>query len=127
MPEELATYLSAQELRDLIEFLGVAGGFKVIRDEKNWFELRNDVAEILLNAGGGVPGGTPEADQPGKRNYGRGVEIGLVSKDLVAARAAAQKYKGWVDSEIKPQPWGQSDFRVSTTDGFYIRVTEPSK
>ncbi len=54
-------------------------------------------------------------------------QIGIVVADLVAARRAALQFKRWSITDIRRQPWGQSDFRVVTCDGYYFRFTEPAR
>ena len=120
--------LYTHDIQTYISFFQNVAGFKLVRDEGGFAELRSDTAVILLNADKDqdLPERHPFKGRllgPGK---GVGVEIGIVKADLPVAREAALKVKGWSVTEIRRQEWGLSDFRVVTPDGYYLRFTDPS-
>ena len=84
-------------------------------------------AEIMVNTGQGLPQGHPFHGKIVGHDQGLGVEIGLVVPDPAAAREAALKFPGWSVTGLYRQPWGETDFRVSTPDGYYFRLTEPAR
>ena len=117
--------LYMQDIHGYISFFQSVAGFKLIRDEGDFAELRSDTAVILLNADKELPGGHPFKDRVLGSGKGVGVEIGIVLADLPTAREAALTFKGWSVTEIRRQSWGLSDFRVLTPDGYYLRFAEP--
>ena len=52
-----------------------------------------------------------------------GTEIVFYVRDLESSRGALEAH-GYAPSEIRLQPWGDRDFRVSDNDGYYVRVSE---
>ena len=100
-------------------------GFRILRDEDDFMELRSDKAVVLLNAFADLEESHPFSDFRGQRRRGLGVEIGVVVSDLQAARAAALEVAGCEVSDIVEQDWGMTDFRIVTPHGYYIRVTLP--
>lgn len=110
-----------------VRFLQEVAGFKLRRQEGGFAELRSEAAEIMVNTGQGLPQGHPFHGKIVGHDQGVGVEIGLVVPDPAIAREAALKFPGWSVTELHRQPWGETDFRVSTPDGYYFRLTEPAR
>jgi predicted enzyme related to lactoylglutathione lyase len=54
-----------------------------------------------------------------------GVEICLAVDDLEAVHATAATIPGFNVSPIRLMPWGLKDFRLTTPDNYYFRITEP--
>jgi len=54
---------------------------------------------------------------------GRGVEIVLEVGDIEATSQHVVSEKWPRSAELRRQPWGLTDFRVSDPDGYYWRVT----
>jgi lactoylglutathione lyase len=52
-----------------------------------------------------------------------GTEVVLYSAHLESSKAAL-KERGYSPGEIRLQPWGHRDFRITDPDGYYIRVSE---
>jgi hypothetical protein len=59
---------------------------------------------------------------------GYGVEIGFFVTTPIEEYYAnvRSKYKDNIVEELKSQPWGQKDFRITDPFGFYLRFSEPS-
>lgn len=52
----------------------------------------------------------------------------MLEVDDVGAMCQHVVSQGWpLAAELKPQPWGLTDFRVSDPDGYYWRVTSRRK
>jgi len=56
-----------------------------------------------------------------------GVEIILVVEDVEQVYQRIRERNIAVESELKEQPWGMTDFRVTDPDGYYLRITSPKK
>ena len=98
-------------------------GFRLISNERGFAEMRSETALVLLNADRELPEGHPFRDKLLENGMGIGVEIGIVSTDLEAARKLALTFEKWSVTEIALRPWGLSDFRVVSPDGYYLRIT----
>ncbi len=110
-----------------LRFLQTVAGFRLVHEEAGFAELRSEMGELMVNSGKALPAGHPFHGKILGHDQGVGVEIGIVVADLVAARRAALQFKGWSVTDVRRQPWGQSDFRVVTCDGYYFRLTEPAR
>jgi len=55
--------------------------------------------------------------------FGYGVEIVLEVEDINLAYNKAKMANVEIESELKTQPWGLTDFRLIDPNGYYIRVT----
>ena len=117
--------LYTQRLEEYASFFQRVCGFTLIREEGDFTELRSPTAMVLLNADKELPQGHPFQGRLAGTTKGVGIEVGVVVGDLATARAAALLFPGWTVSEIKRQEWGLSDFRVTTPDGDYLRLTDP--
>ncbi len=119
-PGFLFLELDCRDLADHIAFFSEVAGFEVRRRAGDFVILHSARGEILLNGKGGE--GKPAKYQ------GPRVEIGVVATDLDKAFAAATLHKAWaIEGPIKPQPWGERDFRVHSPEGYYFRITEGPK
>jgi len=58
---------------------------------------------------------------------GVGVEIIIVVEDVRGAYRRIRERNIAVESELKEQPWGMTDFRVIDPDGYYLRITSSKK
>lgn len=117
--------LYTQRLVEYAAFFKQVCAFTLIREEGGFSELRSATAMVLLNADKELPQGHPFQSRLTGTAQGIGVEIGIVVSDLAAARDAALHFPGWTVSDIRRQEWGLTDFRVTTPDGYYLRLTDP--
>jgi len=117
--------LYTQRLIEYASFFRQVCEFTLIREEGGFSELRSATAMVLLNGDKELPQGHPFQGRLSGAGQGIGVEIGIVVSDLSAAREAALKFPGWTASDIRQQEWGLTDFRVTTPDGYYLRLTDP--
>ena len=62
-----------------------------------------------------------------KKPRGVGIEVVIFAEDLVAAYKKATEIPELKLTKIVMQGWGVRDFRIVTPDGFYLRITEPTK
>ena len=56
---------------------------------------------------------------------GMGVEIILVVPDVQSYYQRICEMQIEVESELKQQEWGMTDFRLTDPDGYYLRITSP--
>lgn len=115
-----------QDIPYYVSLLSSVCGMRQVRDEGDFVELRSNYAVVLLNADtdSDLPEEHPFRGKTMSTEKGVGVEIGVVVADLEAAHLAAGSFKDCVLTALRRQSWGLSDFRITTPDGFYIRVTE---
>jgi hypothetical protein len=99
-------------------------GFRLVRDEGDFVELRSEHALVLLNAFEDPEPGHP-FEHFREQRRGIGVEIGIVATDIEAQWAAAKKIEGLSVTDVVTQEWGMTDFRILTPHGYYLRVTTP--
>ena len=114
--------LYTRRLAEYYRFFRDVCGFHLIRDEGDFIELRSKTALILLNGGSDLPDDHPfqyRANVPG----GIGVEIGIALSGIEDRWCEAKKFPDWIVTDIKSQEWGMTDFRVTTPDGYYLRLT----
>lgn len=59
---------------------------------------------------------------------GYGVELGFFVTEPIDEyyEKVQENYKDKIVEELKLQPWGQKDFRITDPFGFYLRFSEPS-
>jgi hypothetical protein len=100
-------------------------GFKVIRRESDFFELKSQRAIVLLNSFDDPDPGHPFEHFRQENRRGVGVEIGVVTERIDEAWQAAKLIEGCQVSNIVHQDWGMTDFRIMTPNGYYLRVTTP--
>jgi lactoylglutathione lyase len=100
-------------------------GFTITQDEQGFIGLRSPKAIILLNDGHDLPAGHRFEGRITGREHGNCVEIGMVVENLEEASRRAKALGNYQVTDIVQQDWGMRDFRVLTTEGFYLRVTEP--
>jgi len=113
-----------QRLVEYASFFQQVCAFTLVREEGDFSELRSAAAMVLLNAEKELPQGHPFQGRLTGASQGIGVEIGIVVSDLADARAGALCFPGWTVSDIQHQEWGLTDFRVTTPDGYYLRLTD---
>ncbi len=58
---------------------------------------------------------------------GLGVEIILVVPDVQSYYQRICEMQIDLESELKQQEWGMTDFRLTDPDGYYLRITSPKK
>jgi predicted enzyme related to lactoylglutathione lyase len=118
-PGFLFLELDCHDLKAHVEFFKSVAGYALNRQQGNFVILRSERGEILLNGVGGTAGSKPA------RYQGPRVEIGIVVDDLDRAFLEAKKHEGWtIQVGIANQPWGVRDFRVTSPEGYYLRITE---
>lgn len=109
-----------------MRFLTTVAGFRLAGEKPGFVDLASSHAEFLLNTTKELPGGPFRGKLTG-RDQGLGVEIGLVVADVERAREKALAFKGWQVTPLRAQPWGETDFRVLTPEGYYVRLTQPAR
>jgi lactoylglutathione lyase len=57
------------------------------------------------------------------RSLPTGVEIVIESDDVTAERDRVLAQKWPLESDLRIQPWGLTDFRLFDPDGYYLRIT----
>jgi uncharacterized glyoxalase superfamily protein PhnB len=92
-------------------------------DDPDFAKLRTPHGTVLLNSMDDLPATHPFAGFKATPRRGFGVELGLVIDDLDAAWAKARALPDCAVTEITTQPWGMRDFRVTTKEGYFLRVT----
>lgn len=107
-----------------IELFSKILGFKVIRNEGDFAELRLRNSMLLLNDGSDLEYTHPFKSRLDPANNGIGTEIGFDVSNLSKVYEQASGFSGIKVSEIKMQSWGLKDFRIITPDNYYLRVTE---
>jgi lactoylglutathione lyase len=117
--------LYTQRLLEYTSFFQQVCFFTLVREEQGFIELRSDTSIVLLNGDNELPEGHPFRCRLTGTPQGVGVEIGIVVGDLARARDIALKFPHWTVSDIQHQEWGLTDFRVTTPDGYYLRLTDP--
>ena len=100
-------------------------GFAVVQDEPGFIGLRSPKAIVLLNDGHDLPAGHRFAGRITGQNHGDCVEIGMVTENLQETHRRAKAFGRYQVTDIVLQAWGMRDFRVVTSEGFYLRITEP--
>jgi lactoylglutathione lyase len=103
--------------------LGFEPGPGVVGD---YVPLVQGSVRIALNLRSALPDGHP-LRMTARERPGLGVEI-VLEVDAVGAMCQHVVSQGWpLAAELKPQPCGLTDFRVSDPDGYYWRVTSRRK
>jgi len=100
-------------------------GYEVVHNLDGWVDLRRPGARLLLNAENPaqLKADHPFAEHRTATSRGYGVELAIVVDDLEPAHERAARL-GWPIGPMQKRPWGVRDFRLTTSDGYYIRVTE---
>ena len=100
-------------------------GYELVRNVDGWVDLRRPGARLLLNAEdpAQLKADHPFAEHRTVSSRGYGVELAIVVDDIVGACERVARL-GWAMEPLQKRPWGVRDFRVITSDGYYIRVTE---
>ena len=101
-------------------------GFTLVDDDGDFAKLESQRGLVLLQASTDLPADHPFADLARGGRRGLGVEIGVAVSDLRAAWTRAKTLPDCTVSDIVPQEWGTSDFRIVTREGYYLRVSDPS-
>ena len=63
---------------DYIRFLQTVAGFRLVREETGFAELRSEMGEVMVNSGKALPAGHPFHGKILGHDQGVGVEIGIV-------------------------------------------------
>ncbi len=100
-------------------------GFVVIREEDGFWALRSRRAALLLNDGHDLASDHPFFGKVTGSGHGQCVEIVVAVENLDTTYEAARLFTDCAVTPIKLQEWGIRDFRLTTKEGFYLRVTEP--
>lgn len=110
-----------------IELFEQALGARLTRREGTFVSLESPGLRVLLHQGHDDLPPQHFFHQPlaNKLRRGVGVEIGLAVDDLPSAHRIASELAAFSVSEVVRMPWGLRDFRLSTPDGYYFRITEP--
>jgi lactoylglutathione lyase len=115
--------LFVSDLRASLEFYGRVLGFEKEAERPGGYTpLARGTARLALNLRGDLDDDHPirlaARDRPG-----RGVEIVLEVDDVEAMyrHVVAERWRR--SAELRPQPWGLTDFRLVDPDGYYWRVT----
>ena len=103
-------------------------GYRVESRLDGWIDLRRDGDRLLLNSEDEQQLGEDHPFAGGREvdTRGYGVELAIVvDDDLVEiCERVRERGIGLKIETVRMRPWGVRDFRVMTTDGYYIRVTE---
>lgn len=112
--------LFPSDLDKFIEFYTKVLRFTLQRHEDTYAYVRRD--NIFIGAvSDHLEGGGP-LDR-GFRRPPTGVEI-VIEVDDVEKERDLVLAAGWkLDSDIKKQPWGLTDFRILDPEGYYLRIT----
>lgn len=105
-------------------------GFQII-----WIREKGDGDDYLVMERNGTilnfwPGNDAVYGQPYFKSFprdtkrGYGVEIVYAVEDIKSYYERVKDFANIVE-ELKPQPWGLTDFRFEDPFGYYFRVTEP--
>lgn len=95
-------------------------GFELIGENASYKSLQYEQSRIAVQDIRTLEPGHPLAEA-GKR--GLGVEIVLEVGDVTPLHQRVQAQ--WAQStELKRQPWGLKDFRMTDPDGYYWRISE---
>lgn len=117
--------LYVSDIDSAIKLFVNALGFRLLRNEGDFAELRSINSIILLNTNVDYLKDHPFSFLTSKdKDRGIGVEIGIVVQDLEATREIVIREGITEITPIKSQSWGLRDFRFHMADGYYIRVTE---
>jgi catechol 2,3-dioxygenase-like lactoylglutathione lyase family enzyme len=103
-------------------FLVNALGFRSVRDGGGYHELRLGEVTIGLGQIESLPDGHPLKASAAER-LGLGIEIVIETDDVDAAYERARSAGDPPLTELGARPWGLRDFRVTSPDGYYFRIT----
>lgn len=120
MPASLRIEIFPQDLRKCIDFYTKIFNFELVKHEGSYIYLRRD--NIFI----GAIEFPEQNDLRDIRRPMKGVEIVLEVDDLAAERDRIVSKGCALEDDIKLQPWGLKDFRLSDPDGYYLRVTTHS-
>jgi predicted enzyme related to lactoylglutathione lyase len=120
--ESLRFELFSRDILATAAFLERVLGFSTIRAEVTYFELQLGSVAIGLSPIHVLPQGHPLKAAGGER-LGLGVEIVIETEDVEAAHERARTHGQHSLTPLAARPWGLRDFRVTSPDGYYFRVT----
>lgn len=115
--------LYVRDLRSYKRLFHEALGMTLAEDEDDFVKLKSSHGTVLLNAMDDLPATHPFAGFKERPTRGFGVELGVVIDDLDRAWERAKTLDDCTVTDIATQPWGMRDFRVTTMEGFFVRVT----
>jgi hypothetical protein len=98
--------------------------FSVVRDEGEFVELRSRTTVLLLNEGKDLEPSHPSFGKITGHDHGQCVEIVFVVQDLKDVHNRASQLPDCLVTPIVLQEWDLRDFRITTKEGFYLRITE---
>ncbi|MFI5302029.1 MAG: VOC family protein [Polyangiales bacterium] len=101
-------------------------GFEIVEDEGEFVKLATPTALVMLNAERDLDDDHPFAQLRRGARRGLGCELVFVVADVHRTREKMCVIDGCAPTAIVDQEWGMSDFRVTTRDGYYLRVTAAS-
>ena len=115
--------LYVADLRWYVGLFRDALGMTVAEDDDDFVKLKSAHGTALLNGMDDLPAAHPFAGFKAVPTRGFGVELGVVIDDIDAAWARAQALRDCLVTPIATQPWAMRDFRVTTKEGYFLRVT----
>lgn len=102
-------------------------GFEVVEDEGAFVKLATPRALVMLNAEHDVDDDHPFVAMTAGARRGLGCELVFVVADVRESREKMSSIDGCAPSDIVDREWGMSDFRVTTRDGYYLRITAETR
>jgi catechol 2,3-dioxygenase-like lactoylglutathione lyase family enzyme len=112
--------LFVTDVDESVRFYTTLGFAVAHRKGDGYTTLRNGSTVIALSP---VPSWLPFRWIPFLRHPPLGTEIVLYSDRLEELRSALDS-AGYAPGEIELQAWGDRDFRVTDSEGYYVRVSE---
>lgn len=118
--------LFVNSVAESAQFYAGVLGFETVRYRPDDYSvIRKGAIQIALQEFDHLPDDHPLKSTGGER-LGLGIEIVLEVDDLDALYAQVTA-SGWpIAAHLAPRPWGSRDFRVIDTNGYYIRLNDPT-
>lgn len=121
--ESLRLELFVNDLERSIAFYQNALGFTLERRDGDYAALRLGEVAFGIGSAKGLPESHFFNPELQSQRRGLGTEIVIEVPNLDAALARCTEAQATILSGIKKRPWGQSDFRISDPDGYYLRLS----
>lgn len=121
--ESLRLELFVNDLERSIAFYQNALGFTLERRDGDYAALRLGEAAFGIGSAKGLPESHFFNPELQSQRRGLGTEIVIEVPNLDAALARCTEAQATILSGITKRPWGQSDFRISDPDGYYLRLS----
>ena len=127
--EELFVELFVERTDGYVALLCDALGLSVTRDQDSLTVIEGGGTRFLLHVGASDLRDDHVFARPLRDGVRRGVgvEICIGVDDIEAAFGKARVLPQFVVTPLLDQPWGLRDFRVTTPDGYYLRITQPRR